>query len=72
MTKKDINYIAATEKAIKDKYGEVAIQNPMSNWDEDKEKEYLQQIKELYSKSIQNKEWQDKVDVNGIKVTKTR
>jgi len=70
MTKKDPNYIAAAEKAIKDKYGEDAIQNPMSNWDEEKEKEYLEQMKELYNKSTKNKEWQDKVDVNGIKVTK--
>ena len=70
MTKKDLNYIAAVEKAIKEKYGEETIQNPASNWDEEKEKQYLQQMKELYSKSTKNKEWQDKVDVNGIKVTK--
>ena len=42
----------------------------MSNWDEEKEKVYLEQMRELYDKSIKNKEWQDKVDVNGIKVTK--
>ena len=70
MTNKDLNYIAAVEKAIKEKYGEETIQNPASNWDEEKEKQYLQQMKELYSKSTKNKEWQDKVDVNGIKVTK--
>ena len=70
MTKKDLNYIASVEKAIKEKYGEETIQNPASNWDEEKEKQYLKQMKELYSKSTKNGEWQDKVDVNGIKVTK--
>ena len=70
MTNKDLNYIASVEKAIKDKYGDEAIQNPMSNWDEEKEKQYLEQMKELYNKSTKNKEWKDKVDVNGIKVTK--
>ena len=70
MTKKDLNYIASVEKAIKEKYGEETIQNPMSGWDEEKEKEYLQQMTELYNKSNKNKHWQDKIDVNGIKVTK--
>ena len=70
MNKKDPNYIASVEKAIKQKSGEEAIKNPMSGWDEEKEKVYLEQMKQLYDKSTKNKEWQDKVDVNGIKVTK--
>lgn len=44
--KKDPNYIAGLEKAIKQKYGEEAIKNPASNWTPEKEKEYLQQLKE--------------------------
>jgi hypothetical protein len=44
--KKDLNYIAGLEKAIKQKYGEDAIQNPSSNWTPEKEKEYLEQLKE--------------------------
>lgn len=44
--KKDLNYIAGLEKAIKQKYGEDAIQNPSSNWSPEKEKEYLEQLKE--------------------------
>ena len=38
MTKKDVNEIAAIEKAISEKYGSEAIQNPKANWDEEKEK----------------------------------
>ena len=34
MNKKDLNKIAAIEKAIKEKYGEEAIYNPRANCDE--------------------------------------
>ena len=70
MSKEDLNRIAAVEKAISDKYGEETIQNPRQDWDETKEKEYLQQMKEHYSARHKNEEWQEKVDVNGIKISK--
>ena len=35
-----------------------------------KEKEYLVQMQELYKKTTENEKWQEKVDVNGIKVSK--
>lgn len=43
--KKDLDYISNLEKAVKNKYGEKAIINPASLWDQDKEKEYLEQVK---------------------------
>ena len=67
---KDYDRIAAVEKAIKDKYGEEAIANPKSNWDEIKEKEYLAQMKEHYDRQHKNSAGQEKVDVNGIKISK--
>ena len=67
---KDYDRIAAVEKAIKDKYGEEAIANPKSNWDETKEKEYLAQMKEHYDQQHKNNAGQEKVDVNGIKISK--
>jgi ribosomal protein L4 len=70
MKDKNLNYIAATEKAIAEKYGDEAVANPRSNWTDEKEKEYLSQMKELYQKVKKNEEWQEKVDINGIKVTK--
>ena len=70
MSKKDPNDIAAIEKAIAKRYGEEAIKNPRSDWDEEKEKEYLQQMRELYARTTKNREREEKVDVNGIKVTK--
>ena len=41
MTKKDLNYIAAVEKAITDKYGDDAVRNPKASWDDEREKEYM-------------------------------
>jgi hypothetical protein len=35
----DPNRIAAIEKAIAEKYGKEAVQNPRGNWTETKEKE---------------------------------
>ena len=52
MSNKDLNYIAGLEKAIKQKYGEEAVQNPSSNWTPEKEKEYLQQLKENKIKEL--------------------
>jgi hypothetical protein len=50
MKKKDIDYVARLERAIKEKYGEDTIQNPAKYWDENKEKEYLEQLKEFAAK----------------------
>lgn len=50
MKKKDLNEIAKIEKAIKDKYGEDAIQNPKSTWNEQKEKKYLKSLEDFYCK----------------------
>ena len=43
----DYNKVAKLEKAIKTKYGDEAVRNPLSNWDEGKEEEYIEQIKEV-------------------------
>jgi hypothetical protein len=51
MSKKPkIEDLPAIEKAISDKYGKEAIANPLANWSEEKEKEYLVQLKEFESK----------------------
>ena len=53
--KKDLNNIAAIEKAIKQKYGDEAIQNPKKCWDQEKEKKYLKELKEFYNKKGRKK-----------------
>ena len=50
MKKKDPNYIAGLEKAIKKKYGDEAIENPAKHWDKEKEKDYIEQLEEFVEK----------------------
>ena len=70
MSNKDFDRIAAIEKAIKTKYGDEAIVNPRAGWDDEKEKEYLAQMKEHYNSLRKSEHAQEKVDVNGIKISK--
>lgn len=65
MKKRDLNEIAKIEKAIKEKYGDDAIQNPKKFWNEDKEKEYLKDLKEFYGKSKREEEIDE---ISGIKI----
>jgi len=46
---KDFNQVAKLEKAIKTKYGEDAVRNPLNDWSKEKEKDYLEQLKKLAS-----------------------
>jgi len=63
---KDPHYVVKIEKAIAEKYGHEAIQNPKSNWDDKKEKEYLEQIKKLAKKENKIREKTEKVDAGGF------
>ena len=44
---KDPNLIAKIEQAIEKKYGKEAIKHPKAEWNEEKEKEYLEQVIEI-------------------------
>ena len=46
--KKDLNKIAQVERAIKEKYGEEAIQNPKKSWNKQKEEKYLKELSVFY------------------------
>ena len=70
MKKKDWDQLAKFEKAISKKYGNAAIQDPKANWTDEKEREYLEQIKRLAEKEMQLLEKDEKVEVNGILVPK--
>ena len=52
MKKRNLNEIAKIEKAIKEKYGEEAIQNPKGSWSKEKEAKYLEEIKSFYERSL--------------------
>lgn len=67
---RDMNFIQALEKAVKEKYGVEATYNPKQFWDEEKEKEYIEQVKEAAKKEYQNLESQEKIEVDGILIPK--
>ena len=66
----DPHYVVKVEKAIAKKYGEEAIQNPKKDWDDEKEKEYQEQIEEFYKKRDKIKDKSEKVEVDGIFIPK--
>lgn len=66
---KDPNYAIKIEQAIAEKYGEETIQNPKKTWTDDKEKEYLSQLKELYTHTVEEEDF-DKKEVNGVFIPK--
>ena len=66
--KKDLNQIAKIEKAMSKKFGKESIVNPKSGWDDEKEKEYLEDLKEFYSE--ESKEAEDKINEDGFFITR--
>ena len=67
---KDPDYIPKLERAIAQKYGEETINNPRRFWDENKEKEYVQQSQEERRKFTKLAESQDKVEQDGFLINK--
>ena len=65
MSNKDPNYAVKVEQAIAKKYGEEAVVNPKSQWDDEKEKEYLDQLKNAYMADADTEDL-DKEDVYGV------
>ena len=67
MKKTDPDYIAKLEKAIADKYGKETIAHPKADWDDEKEMEYLNELKTNYRHL---NEEQEKEEVNGVLISK--
>ena len=65
---KDYDKIAKIEKAISKKFGRESIVNPKSGWDDEKEKQYLEDLKEFYSEEY--KEADDKINEDGFFITR--
>ena len=68
--KKDLNYIAALEKAIKEKYGDLATMNPKYFWNEEKEKNYIEDTKTAVKNQLKNENSREKIDLDGILMPK--
>jgi len=67
---KDPNYVAKLEKAIKDKYGEAAIENPRKYWNDEKEDAHQEQIKKLYEKETKSRSNEEKIEQDGFLIPK--
>ena len=67
---KDLNYIASMEKAISKKYGDDTIKNPKGDWDPEKEKEYVEQLKNRTLKMQEIEEQSEKIEVKGFFMAK--
>tara|TARA_Y100000114_G_C11756672_1_gene327208 strand:+ start:593 stop:967 length:375 start_codon:yes stop_codon:yes gene_type:complete len=66
MTKSQ-NDIVRIEKAIKKKYGEEAIQNPKKFWTKEKEKKYLEELRQFHEqRQVNNLE--EQFQINEVKV----
>ena len=70
MTEEDPNYIPKLEKAIAQKYGEEAINNPRRFWDDTKEKDYIAQSRDEQRKFAKLAQTQDKVEQDGFLINK--
>jgi len=68
--KHDLNYIAAVEKAISEKYGKDTVQDFRNTWEEGKEKEYLNQLKDLRVKRDRRGKNHEEVVVGDVKIKK--
>jgi len=67
---KDIKNIAEIEKAIGEKYGKEAIENPKKFWTKEKEKKYIDQSKKFYEKVEKGKTKSDVCEHKGMLVSK--
>jgi len=66
MKQKDLDEVVKIEKAIAKKYGTDTIANPKSFWTDEKEKEYLKELKEFYKKEYDSKEETEKIEKDGF------
>jgi len=69
-TKEDFNKIAYIEKAITKKFGHEAIVNPKSLWTDEKEKEYLGDLEEFYSRQRKRADDNEKIEEEGFLLSK--
>jgi hypothetical protein len=70
MNKRNYNYIAAVEKAISQKYGKDTVQDFRSDWYEEKEKDYLEQLRLKRIKKQQRKNNREKIEIDDTVINK--
>ena len=66
----NIEYLEKLERVIQEKYGSSVTTHPKSLWDEEKEKEYIKQQKEIYQKNLNRASTKEQLEENGVSITK--
>jgi hypothetical protein len=72
MKKVDYNYVAAVEKSISQKYGKETVQDFRSSWHEEKEKEYLEQLKKIRVSNRNKRSSKQNLEIDDIVIRKRR
>ena len=62
MKKHDPHYIASVEKAVMEKYGKESIRDFRSDWTEEQEKQYLNELKQITKNEHRQKKHRPKQD----------
>jgi hypothetical protein len=68
--KRDQKFVVEVERAISKKYGEETVQNPKKYWDDEKEKDYLEQLKKVQEKEDNLKYKRKKIKQGDVLVDK--
>ena len=68
MKSKDPNYAIKVEQAIAKKYGEITVQHPKKEWNDEKEKEYLEELRDFYR--YEESGINDEEEINGVFIPK--
>lgn len=61
----DQKQISSIEKAVEEKYGQEAVLDPSSLWNSEKEKAYLEQVKEV-EKFYREQRLERQIDIGGF------
>lgn len=70
MKEKDPEYVPKLEKAIAQKYGVAAIDNPRKFWTEEKEEKYIEQSKLTALKLRKGEIQEEKIELDGFLINK--
>ena len=68
--KQDLNYVAALEKAMQEKYGTTVVENPAAWFSPDKEPAYIEEAKKLLKKEAESESNSEKIDLQGVLISK--
>jgi len=70
MSKDDPNFVAKLEKAISERWGDEAIENPKKHWNPEKEQKHSEEIKQFYKRKFFAADKNSKEKYKGFLVSK--